>query len=101
MLTLEQWVAKHPYLEPIARLDAAVEDEIGPIPLRADFTPSWDRYLDDYLAGVPLLESGAVMIDLTPVEITLPLFAGRLASRLVLPAESPGLTRYLQCRLLS
>ena len=56
-MTLDRWLAKHPYLEPIARLDAEVEREIDGIPLGTAGIPNWDRYFADYVAGVPLLES--------------------------------------------
>jgi FdhE protein len=101
MLTLEHWVAKHPYLEPMARLDTAVEHEIARVSFEKAATPSWDRHSADFLAGVPLLEGGAVTIDLAPVERAVPLLAERLVSRNVVAAEAPGLMRYLHCRLLS
>lgn len=80
-VTPDEWLKEHPYLEPIARLDAAVEQEIDGIALRPAGIPVWDRYFADYVAGVPVLESQAAAIDLAPVEKALALAAGRLALR--------------------
>ena len=122
-MTLDLWVAKHPYLEPMARLDADVDREIAGIALGTASVPDWDAYLADYVAGVPVLESQSVAIDLAPVEKALVVVAGRLASlpgalraeaealdaefrtadapSSVLPHASSGLRRYLSSRLLS
>ena len=75
-MTLDRWLAQHPYLEPIARLDAEVDREIDGMPLGTAGIPSWDRYFADYVAGVPLLESEVAAIDLTPVEKALALSPG-------------------------
>jgi FdhE protein len=80
-VTLDLWLAKHPYLEPIARLDGQIEREIDGIPLSTAGIPGWDRYFADYVAGVPVLESEAVAIDLAPVEKALTLVVRKLASR--------------------
>jgi FdhE protein len=128
---MDVWLAQHPYLEPIARLDAEVQREIAGIQLRTACIPDWDRYLVDYLAGVPLLESEAVAIDMAPVDKGLSLLIRKLVSRhlpgefqkeaealeaelsstadgsprlapgLLLSSSSPGLARYLGGRLLS
>jgi FdhE protein len=80
-VTLDRWLTKHPYLEPIARLDAEVEREIDGIVLSTAAIPGWDRYFADYVAGVPLLESEAAAIDLAPVETALAPVVGRLVLR--------------------
>jgi FdhE protein len=115
-MTLDVWLAKHPYLEPIARLDAEVERAIAEISLVAPCIPSWDRYSEDFLAGVPLLNSQAVAIDLSPLENALPELVERLKSGSLpemlrkeaagLPADlnlpqSSGFMRYLSWRSLS
>ena len=38
-MTLDRWMAQHPYLEPIARLDADVDREIDGMPLRTAAFP--------------------------------------------------------------
>jgi FdhE protein len=120
-VTLDRWVAQHPYLEPIARLDSEVNREIDGMPLGTACIPSWDGYFADYVAGIPLLESQAAAIELEPVEKALAVVVGKLATR-PLPSvlrkeiealeaelrstagdssESSGLRRYLSWRLLS
>lgn len=121
-MTLDLWVAQHPCLEPLARLDALLERELDGIPLSVAGIPNWDSYLEDYVAGVPLLDSHGAAIDLEPVEKALALVAEKLAS-LPLPgairkqaealhaelraqdvddsSTSHGLRRYLGSRLLS
>jgi FdhE protein len=109
-MTLDRWLAQHPYLEPMARLDAEVGREMDGIALGTADIPNWDIYLADYAAGVPVLESQAVAIDLGPVENALAVVAAKLATRPLPGAihstsdstlESPGLKRYLSWRLLS
>lgn len=122
-MTRDVWLARHPYLAPIVQLEAQVEREIDGIALNTAGIPSWDRYFADYVAGVPLLESEAVVIDLAPVEKALAVLAGKrglrpLADALGKQAESseeeltgdtwpnisthsPGLWRFLTWRLLS
>jgi FdhE protein len=104
-VTLERWLAQHPYLEPIARLDAEVDREIHEMPLDTACIPNWDLYFADYVAGLPLLESQAAAIDLAPVEQALPRvvekFETEIRSTPDNSPESPGLRRYLSSRLLS
>jgi len=80
-MTLDQWLKKHPYLEPMARLDQEVEREIAGIPLGTAGIPGFDYYLADYVEGVPLLQSKGAAIDLNPVEETIQEVIGRLRSR--------------------
>ncbi len=80
-MTLDRWVAQHPYLEPIARLDSEVNREIDGMPLGTACIPSWDGYFADYVAGIPLLESQAAAIELEPVEKALAVVVGKLATR--------------------
>jgi FdhE protein len=104
-MTLDRWLAQHPYLEPMARLNDQVDREMDGITLGTAGIPNWDSYLEDYVAGVPVLESQAAAIDLGPVENALAVVAAKLATRPVpgvdTTLESPGLKRYLSWRLLS
>jgi FdhE protein len=99
-VTRGAWLAKHPYLEPIGRLDAEVEREIDGMALSTAGIPSWDGYRTDYAAGICLLESEAAAIDLAPIEQALGVLAGRLALR-PLDGALLGLGRFLTWRLLS
>ena len=78
-MTGEAWLRAHPYLEPVARLCAVVDDAVaglGPISSRV---PSWDDYIGDYRAGVPLLRSASAMLDLEPAGALVPALAEHLA----------------------
>jgi FdhE protein len=62
----ETWVASHPYLQPMAEVHALIESAVGEVELPSVSIPAWDDYLDDFRAGVPLLQSSAVEVDLDP-----------------------------------
>jgi FdhE protein len=54
----QAWLAAHPYLAPIARFQALVEDAAAGAPRRPE--PAWiAAWTDDHAAGVPLLHSAA------------------------------------------
>jgi FdhE protein len=65
-MSLDEWLRSHPFLDSLARVrnrvDAAVAKEVTTLPVPAD----WDEYVEDYAAGVPLLQS-QMRIDLAPV----------------------------------
>lgn len=81
-----KWLAKHPYLQPLASLHAQVESILDGIMTTSPCFPAWDRYLDDFCAGVPLLHSAKAAIDLKPAEALLVQFIERLAS---VPLQEP------------
>ena len=58
-LTRESWIESHPYLEPVARFEAAVEALVRELPRPGLPAPAWEAYEREYAAGVPLLASGA------------------------------------------
>ena len=62
----EGWVARHPYLQPIAEVYALVEGAAAEVDIPSAAIPPWDDYLGVYRAGVPLLQSPSVAIDLGP-----------------------------------
>ena len=59
------WLASHPYLEPIARFQAMVDEAASKGPAAPVEAPSWERYAGDQAAGVPLLESGSAGLDIS------------------------------------
>ena len=63
---LEGWVARHPYLEPLARLTAAVDAAAAGIEAPRVPIPAWDDYAADFAEGFPLLRSEAAGVDLEP-----------------------------------
>jgi FdhE protein len=65
-LNREIWLGQHPYLQPMAEVYALVEGALGEVDIPSAAIPAWDDYLDDYRAGVPLLHSSAVEVDLDP-----------------------------------
>jgi FdhE protein len=85
-MTLEAWVAKHPYLSALNDLQNVVEAAAAEGFIPAAGTPQWSDYLWDFCAGVPLLLSSAVAIDLQEVKTAFASFVEILASR-PLPAK--------------
>jgi FdhE protein len=105
-MTRDAWVAAHPYLRPVAELHALVDEKAAAIPVPSVALPHWDDYGEDFRAGVPLLESSKVPIDLAPLENGVRSLTETLASSLPEPlaehcrAENPGLLRYLRATIL-
>jgi len=64
-MTRDQWVARHPYLRPVAELQALVATNADRIEMPLAALPDWNCYADDFRAGVPLLKSphAAVNVD--------------------------------------
>jgi len=67
-MTRDAWLTRHPYLRPVAVVHAVVERAAADIPAPESPTPDWDGYASDFRAGVPLLESTKVAMDLLPPE---------------------------------
>jgi FdhE protein len=65
------WLARHPYLQPVADLQAQVAVALAEISAATAAIPHWDSYVVDFHNGVPLLHSAAAGIDLVPAESTL------------------------------
>jgi len=64
--TQQAWLAAHPYLEAIAKLQRAI-DEAGAAGNGAGVAePRWDAYAPDFARGVPLLHSAAAGFDPAP-----------------------------------
>jgi FdhE protein len=66
LLTVEGWLARHPYLAPVARLRAEVDAVLAKLPSRAIAIPDWRDYAGDFAAGTPVLASESVAVDLAP-----------------------------------
>jgi len=82
-MTADQWLEAHAYLRPLADLAAQVERAAAGIAVPDARAPDWDDYRADHLAGVPLLTSAAVTVDLEP--------GGRMAHALVESLASEAL----------
>ncbi|HKW00192.1 MAG TPA: formate dehydrogenase accessory protein FdhE [Vicinamibacterales bacterium] len=101
-MTLADWLAKHPYLEPVADLHARLDAALAAIATPAAGLPDWAAYAPDFHAGVPLLESTAAAIDLAPVERTLePLLAELSKTPLANRRDEPGWQRFLGSMILA
>jgi FdhE protein len=62
------WIARHPYLEPLADFHARVSAVANSVKIECPSVPNWDHYADDYQRGIPLLESSQAAIDREPAE---------------------------------
>ena len=74
-MTRELWLETHSYLRPLADLSAQVDRAAAGIEVLDARIPDWDDYRLDFLAGVPLLSSADVAVDLEP--------GGRMAAALL------------------
>jgi FdhE protein len=88
-MTREIWLQTHPYLRPVAELVADVERAAAGIGAPSARIPDWNAYRADFLAGVSLLSSTNVAIDLEPAELITEQIVARLPPRTM----SPGLLR--------
>jgi FdhE protein len=59
-MNLNAWLGGHPFLEPIARLEATVEEVIKALPEQKFVETNFEPYAADFSAGIALLESAAV-----------------------------------------
>jgi FdhE protein len=80
-MTRDVWLARHPYLQPVADMHEVIESSANEITVPTPVIPEWKEYLDDFIAGVPLLMSSSGGIDLNPAEVMLPSLVRKLASR--------------------
>jgi FdhE protein len=85
----ETWLQTHPYLRPVADLVADVDRAATGIDVPDARIPDWNDYRADYVAGVSLLSSANVAIDLEHAAE----MATRIAERLAPGSLSPGLWR--------
>jgi FdhE protein len=81
-VTSDAWLNRHSYLRPLARLTAHVDAAADRVETPAVPTPDWEEYADDFRAGVPLLSSSAVAVDLEP--------AGKMALLLIRRLSANG-----------
>jgi FdhE protein len=62
-MTRDLWLAKHPYLQPLADLDAVINVALGEVTFPRARIPAWDDYITDFRDGIPLLQSAAIDLD--------------------------------------
>lgn len=80
-MTQDVWLAKHPYLRPVADLHALIGSIVDEITVPSADIPAWQDYLPDFIAGIPLLRSSRVRIDFCPAERTIVALARKFASK--------------------
>lgn len=97
-MTRDVWLARHPYLQPLADLDARVDSALAEVFIPTPEMPMWDDYLDDFYAGIPLLRSSMTAIDLNPVATAVVALLKDLASK-SLPGRLAEETRALDAEL--
>ncbi len=93
-MTRDAWLAAHPYLQPLADVDALVQAAAAETCVPAASIPDWEGYAGDFHAGVPLLQSSSAAIDLPRPEDAVLSLIEKLAS-----SPLPG-TLAQQCRVL-
>jgi FdhE protein len=78
-MTRNDWLARHPYLQPVADVQTLVEAAAGGIAVPTPPIPDWDLYAADFYAGVPLLQSSSVTFDFSSAETAVHALIRRLA----------------------
>jgi FdhE protein len=101
-MTLADWLATHPYLQPMAELRAHVDRAISADAIAAAPIPDWSAYGDDFRAGVPLLQSAHVAIEVSSVESALDDVLDALSpTPLATRREDAGWQRFLRSTILA
>jgi FdhE protein len=97
-MTQDVWLARHPYLEPVADFEAWVDAAVAEVSIPKASIPRWDGYVGDFHDGVPLLHSSGTAIDLGPAERIVASLVERLASK-PLPGKLAEESRALETEL--
>ena len=90
----EAWLERHPYLQAMGDVHALIEGALGEVDLPSAAIPAWEDYLDDFRAGVPLLQSSSVAIDLDPATAAIAALVEK-AALLPLPEKLASESRVL------
>jgi FdhE protein len=97
-MTRDVWLAKHPYLQRVADLQAVIDSALAEVPNAGACVPSWDDYVSDFHAGIPLLLSRTAAIDFRDLERALASLIEALALK-PLPGKLAQDSRTLQAQL--
>ena len=100
-MTREVWLSAHPYLQPLADVDAAVQAAADRTVVPVPPMPDWGEYASDFDAGVPLLHSSKTAIDLSWPEDAILSLIEKLDASLPFSPTDPGLMHYLGWVLLA
>ena len=80
-ITRDSWLARHPYLRPMAHFQAEVDLEASALELSRASVPDWEEYREEFRAGTPWLISSTTQIDLLAVERAVAELAQKLATK--------------------
>lgn len=75
------WLAKHPYLRPMADLDGLINSIMDDIGIGTANISEWEGFTEDFAASVPLLQSSNISVDLHPAESAIVSLVQRLTSK--------------------
>ena len=59
------WIESHPYLKEVAEFQQSVTNAFAELPFRSISVPEWNRCIDQYRDGVPLLDNSGASLDYT------------------------------------
>ena len=79
-MTSDAWLARHRYLQPVADVHGVVDAAAAGIAVPTATIPDWDRYAEDFDAGVPLMRSPTVTFDFDAAETAVHSLIRTLAS---------------------
>jgi hypothetical protein len=97
-VTRESWLARHPYLQPVASLRALVESAAAQVSETVIREPDWQDYQPDFQAGIPPLDSERAAVSVSdPVNVVLSMLDALLS--MPLPAALGDQGRALQADL--
>jgi FdhE protein len=107
-VTRDLWIAAHPYLRPLADLQAAVDSVLAKVDVPAPAMSNLDGYRADFRAGIPLLRSTRTTVKLGDAERVVLTVIQQLAA-IPLPGAlaqqgataNPALLRYVGCTVLA
>lgn len=97
-MTQDVWLVKHPYLQRVADLQALIDAATADVSIPSTCVPSWDNYISDFHAGIPLLHSARVAIDFHDAERALTSLVEALAMK-PLPEKLAQDIRTLEAQL--
>lgn len=84
------WLAAHPYLEPVARFQEVVDEAASRGPAAPAGAPSWERWAPEQAEGVPLLGSESAGVEFAGAAARA---LGDLARRVAEAELPPGMAR--------
>lgn len=97
--SLESWLVVHPFLRPLATLQACVERALSEVQVPSAVLPDWEQYRAELAEGIPLLSSARPPVTLEPAGRPIAALVRRLEAEPLPPplaVDVPGLSAALQ-----